>query len=68
MEEAKVNYDEEPVFYCKDCLSLRIKKYDFIEGSEYCESCGSTDVESTDINSWKEMYKARYGHDYLENY
>lgn len=52
-------YNEEPVYYCTHCLSLRIKALDsFVD---FCDNCGSTDVETTDIFTWREMYKKRFG-------
>lgn len=61
-------YDEEPVFYCADCLSLRIRHVKTLDNSEYCDECGSTDVRQANIEEWKKLYKARYGHDYLETF
>lgn len=64
----EINYNEEPVFYCKRCLSLKIRFVKSITNSEYCDNCGSTDVESTDIEDWRNKFKNRYGYDHLENY
>lgn len=55
------NYNSEDVFYCKNCLSLRIMTF---ENNDYCDICGCTDIESTDIESWKEMYKTKYGKEF----
>lgn len=51
------NYDLEPVYYCKHCLSLLIKT---AEGVDFCGDCGSADIETTDIFTWQEMYKEKY--------
>lgn len=58
-------YNDEPVFYCKDCLSLRIRTV--AEGSDldFCDKCGSTNIEQTNIEEWQKMHKARYGFDFL---
>ena len=58
-------YNNEPVFYCRHCLSLRIKTV--VEGSDldYCDKCGSTDIGQTNIEEWRRLYKKRYGFDYL---
>jgi hypothetical protein len=32
----------------------------------YCDMCGSSEVESTDIEDWEKMYEGRYGFNYLE--
>ena len=34
--------------------------------SEYCDTCGSTDIQQIDINTWKHLYKEKYGHEYLD--
>lgn len=64
----EVNYNEEPVFYCERCLSLKVRFVNGLSNSEYCDDCGSTDVKSTDIEDWRNKFKNRYGYDHLENY
>ena len=56
------NYNNEPVFYCKNCLSLKIMAFD---NNDYCDDCGSTIIESAHIDSWKELYKEKYGREFL---
>lgn len=58
-------YNSIPVYYCKQCLSLRIKDVPGIKDTEFCDSCNSTNVETTDIETWEKLYEARYGHRYL---
>lgn len=53
------DYNSEPVYYCKNCLSLKIMVLG--EYSEYCDDCGNTDIATTDIETWREMYKDKYG-------
>ena len=55
------DYNSEPVYYCKKCLSLKIMEFD---NNDYCDICGSTDIETTDIESWREMYKNKYGKEF----
>lgn len=62
------NYNLEPVFYCKHCLSLRVRHIQGLNDSEYCDSCGSTNIEETSIEDWENMYKNKFGHNYLEEY
>lgn len=45
-------FDEEPVYYCKHCHSLKIIGDDFFS---FCDNCGSTDIDSTDIFTWEKM-------------
>lgn len=53
-------YNEEPVHYCSDCLSLNIKINTSLN-LDYCSDCGSTYIESTNIFDWEEQYKNKYG-------
>lgn len=62
MDENK-EYNEEPVFYCKSCLSLKIINNDI----DYCDTCGSTDTSKVSIEQWQELYKKRYGRKYINN-
>ena len=66
--EEKQNYNEEPVFYCKSCLSLKIRSVPNMEDSEFCDECSSTDIGQCSIEEWEKMYIERYGHYYLETY
>lgn len=56
------DYNSEPVHYCKKCLSLKIMAFD---NNDYCDICGSTDIETVDIESWREMYRNKYGKEFL---
>ena len=53
------DYNAIPVVYCKNCLSLKIMVLN--DNIDYCDKCGCTDTDSTDIESWREMYKKKYG-------
>ena len=59
----QINYNDDPVFYCKHCLSLAIK---FVGNVEYCEECGGTEIEQTDIHTWDKKYEEKYGVKYLK--
>lgn len=61
-------YNEEPVFYCKHCLSLKVRHIPRVEDSEYCDGCGSTDVGKTSIEEWEKLYESKYGHKLLDEY
>lgn len=61
-------YNEEPVFYCRNCLSLKIRDVKHIDNSEYCDDCGSTDIETANIKDWEAMYISRYGHKFTDKY
>ncbi len=59
------DYDKEPVYYCPRCLSLRIRAD--IADYCYCDNCGSTNVETTGVFEWDEMYKKRYGFHFIDS-
>ena len=61
-------FNNEPVFYCKQCLSLKIKSVPGMEELDYCDDCGSTAIDSTDIETWRQLYKDRNGFDYLDKF
>ena len=66
--EHKEEYNKEPVYYCKKCLSLKIGYVAVLEGSEYCEDCNSTDIGTTTIEEWDKMFFKRYGYHYLDEF
>ena len=55
------DYNSEPVYYCNKCLSLKIMSFG---NNDYCDDCGNTDIETTDIESWKKLYKNKYGKEF----
>lgn len=65
---SKEEYNKEPVFYCKNCLSLKIRDVRRIADSEYCDECSSTDIGTANIEEWEAMYVARFGHKYTDKY
>ena len=58
-------YNDAPVFYCKHCLSLKIRDAGLPE-LLYCDECGSTEVLSANIKQWEEIYKEKHGFRYLD--
>lgn len=64
MDKSK-EYNDIPVYYCKGCLSLKIKTVAEGLDLDYCDECGCTDIEKSHIEDWKNLYKERYGFDYL---
>lgn len=58
------DYNDEPVHYCKQCLSLKIKivgKFDF------CDDCGSTEIATAHVDEWDKLYQERYGETFIES-
>lgn len=64
---SKEEYNSEPVFYCKQCLSLKVLSIPVIEDSEYCDECGSTNIGRCSIKEWESMYESKYGFKYINN-
>lgn len=63
----KQEYNDDPVYYCSFCLSLNIKTV--AGGSmdlDHCDDCGGTDIQTAHIEQWEELYKKRYGIEYLK--
>lgn len=63
MASKKEEYNQEPVFYCKRCLSLKIMTD---QDMSYCDDCGNTEIRDTSIEHWQHMYFLRYGKHYVE--
>lgn len=61
----KEEYNNIPIHYCKECLSLKIKTVTEGLNLDYCDECGCTNTEQSHINEWKALYKERYGFDFL---
>lgn len=58
------DYNNEPVYYCRHCLSLKIK---VVGGYDFCDECGSTSIATTHIENWEKLYEERYGNKFLED-
>ena len=63
----KEEYNQEPVFFCKSCHSLKIKTVAIGSDLDYCDDCGSTDIDQTDINEWERVFEERFGFKYINN-
>lgn len=62
MNKEPVDYNKAAVYYCNQCLSLKIIKNDDVE---YCDDCGATFTKSTSIDKWEKLYEAKYGVKFL---
>jgi hypothetical protein len=72
MMTAKEGYEQEPVTYCKTCMSIHIKTIEFEDGPEgeeryvdYCVPCGNTDLDKVYLAEWEELYAEKYGDKFL---
>lgn len=63
-----INYNDDPVYFCQDCLSLNIQSVPTLEDSDYCEVCGSNNIGQCHIDKWEELFQQKYGYKYLEGY
>lgn len=65
---SRSEYDDQPIYYCRRCLSLDIKQIGEGEGEggiDYCDDCGCTDIGEMNIYEWEEVYRKRYGKYYI---
>ena len=56
-------YNQEPVYYCVDCLSLAIST---IDDDDFCNSCGSFNIAVTTIQEWEKLYENKYKHKFIQ--
>lgn len=68
IEDTKSKYNNEPVIYCKNCLSLRIRGVQGADDFDYCDECGSVNTDSCSIEEWEALYTKKFGHKYLDEY
>ena len=68
INEHKQEYNQEPIYYCRKCLHLKIGYVAVLDGSEYCEDCNSTDIGTTTIEEWDKIFFKRYGYHYLDEF
>ena len=72
----KEEYNEVPIHYCKNCLSLSIVRLNSNpdgnsgrrgnrSGVDYCYECGSGVISKTHIYVWVDMYEEYYGEPFL---
>jgi hypothetical protein len=68
MITSKDNSNNEPITFCKTCLSILIKTttmQDTGQEVDYCVACSNTDMDSTHITEWEDMYEEKYGERFL---
>lgn len=58
------DYNNEPVYWCSECLSLNIANVD--DDVCFCNDCGAGSIEKGDIRQWDEKYRDKYGMAFLE--
>lgn len=65
-------FNNDPVSYCKTCLSIQIKTVEFPKGThgedrdvDYCVPCGNTEIETAHISEWEDLYEEKYGERFL---
>lgn len=64
-EQEKINdYDSEPIAFCANCLSLKIKHEDSID-MDYCSDCGSSEIMEAPVEQWEVLYEKKYGKKYV---
>lgn len=63
---SKEVYNAIPVYYCKQCLSLKIRHIPGMADTDYCDKCNSTNILKTNIEYWEALYEQKYGHKFLD--
>lgn len=53
----KEEYNSIPVYYCKECGSLKILSFD---EDDYCGSCGSMSIGKASIDAWIDLQERVY--------
>ena len=62
----KEHPNNEPITYCKTCLSIHVKTVKLHNGDvDYCVPCGNTDLETAHILEWEDLYEERYGERFI---
>ena len=56
-------YNSIPVYYCSECLSLRIITLD---GQDFCDECGNITIKQCSIEEWEELYEEINSNKYIE--
>lgn len=64
--EDKQDYNSEPVYYCKHCLSLKVRDAGLPE-LLYCDECGSANILTASIEEWEQMFKEKHGFKFLDS-
>lgn len=64
-EDHKEDYNDEPVYYCKRCLSLNIQQMPMLENMSCCGDCGTVDIGTASIEEWEKLYEKKYGKKFL---
>ena len=63
----KEEYNNIPVHYCKECLSLKVMRVAGMEEACYCDDCGCTYIEQASIEEWEQLYRKKHGFTYLNS-
>lgn len=59
------DYNNEPIWFCKECLAPA-SKYNEIEGVYECAHCGNTSHLKATLPDWEQIFYSKYGAFYLE--
>lgn len=61
----KEDYNRLPVYYCKNCGSLKIMTMPGLS-DDYCDDCGSTNIGKANIDIWLELQRTVFRSPYPE--
>ena len=60
----KEEYNDIPVYFCKNCLSLAIIRNG--EKDCFCGECGNTETSMASIDTWEFLYEQEFGELYVD--
>ena len=60
------SYEDEPVYYCKRCLSLNIRQVPMMPELSYCDDCGAVDIGEASFEEWDEMHVEKYSCHFMD--
>lgn len=61
---SKEDYNNEPVFFCSHCLSLKVLSLN--ETTDFCDECGNTEIKEAHISEWENLYKVKYKQPFIK--
>ena len=67
-----IKKNDDPIYYCKTCLSISIKTIEFEKGPngeekglDYCTCCNCSDIGKASLETWNMLYEEKYGEVFL---
>ena len=55
----KEEIDSIDIFWCKDCLSLKIRRVSINSNYSYCDDCSSTNIKQGSMEEWRYLNRLK---------